>query len=96
MDVTDYIEKAERQLNNKEHSCQLSKDQTAVNNKTVNNVIERFQKENLMTNNVAKRLKTSSPRRPRFYIQPKIHKQGSPGRPQLVPLTVTDQIFQSL
>ena len=78
MGVTDYIEKAERQLNN---SCQLAKDQTAVNNKTVSNVIERFQKENLMTNNVAKRLKTSSPRTPRFYIQPKIHKQGSPGRP---------------
>ena len=42
--VTDYIEKAERQLNNKEHYCQLSKDQTAANNETVNNVIERFSK----------------------------------------------------
>ena len=81
MDVTDCIEKAERQLNNKEHYCQLSKDQTAANDKTVNNVRERFQKENLMTKNVAEGLKTSSPRTPRFYIQRKIHKQGSPGRP---------------
>ena len=44
MDVIGYKEKAEAQLNNKEHYCQLSKDQTATNNETVNSVIERFQK----------------------------------------------------
>ena len=44
MDITNYIEKAERQLNDKKHYHQLSKDQTAANNETVNNVIERFQK----------------------------------------------------
>ena len=42
MDVTDYIEKSEKQLNNKEHYHQLPKDQTAANNETVNNVIGRF------------------------------------------------------
>ena len=41
MDVINYIENAERQLNNKEHYCKLSKDQTAANHKTVNNVIYR-------------------------------------------------------
>ena len=60
MDITDYIEKAERQLNNKEHYRQLSKDQTAANNETVNNVIERSQKENIITKNVAEGLKTAS------------------------------------
>ena len=44
MDVTDYIKKAERQLNNKDHFSQLSKNQTAANNETVSNVIERSQK----------------------------------------------------
>ena len=68
MDVADYIENAERQLNNKEHYRQLSKDQTAANNETVNNVIERFQKENLITKNVAEGRKTTSPRTTRFYI----------------------------
>ena len=43
MDVTDYIEKAKRKLNDKKHYYQLSKDQTAANR---NNVIERFQKKN--------------------------------------------------
>ena len=44
MDVTDYIKKAEWQLNNKGHFSQLSKNQTAANNETVSNVIERSQK----------------------------------------------------
>ena len=81
MDVIDSIEKAERQLNNLEHYRQLTKYQTAANNETVNNVIKRFQKENLITKNVAEGLKTTLPRTPRFYIQPKIQKQGNPGRP---------------
>ena len=81
MDVTDYTEKAKRQLNNNKHYPQLSKDQTATNNEIVNNVIERFQKENLITKSVAEGLKTISPWTPKFCIQPKIHKQGNTGRP---------------
>ena len=52
MDITNYIEKAERELINKEPYRQISKDQTVGNNETVNNVIERFQKENLISKNV--------------------------------------------
>ena len=52
MDVVNCIEKAGRQLNKKEPYRQISKDQTAANNKAVKNVIERFQKKNLMTKNV--------------------------------------------
>ena len=81
MVVTDYIEKSERQLNSKEHYRQLLKDQTAANKETVNNVTGRFQKENLITKNVAEGLRTTSPRTPRFYIQHKIHKECNPGRP---------------
>ena len=43
-------------------------DQTAGNNETVNNVTERFQKENLIIKNVVEGLKTTSPWTPRFYI----------------------------
>ena len=60
MDVTNYIEKTERQFNSKDLYCQLSKNQTAANNGTVNNIIERFQKENLIIKNVAEGLKTTS------------------------------------
>ena len=74
MDVTDYIEKAERQSSNKEDYRQRPKDQTAANKGTVNNVMERFQKDDLITKNLVKVLKTTSPLTPRFYIQSKIHK----------------------
>ena len=57
MDITDYIGKAERQLNNKEHYLQLSKDQTTGNRETVNNVIDRSQNENLIIKNIAEGLK---------------------------------------
>ena len=53
MKINYYIEKAERQLNNKMQHRQLSKDQTAANNETVNSVRGRFQKENLITKSVA-------------------------------------------
>ena len=82
MGVTDYLEKSERQLN-KEHYHQLSNDQTAAKNETVNNSKERFQKEYLITKNVAKGHKTASPRTPRFYIQPKINRHGNAGRPAI-------------
>ena len=79
MDVTDNIEKnsksatdskSERQFNIKEHYRQLSKDQTAANNELANNVIERFQTENLINKNVVERLRTASPPTTRFFMQP--------------------------
>ena len=70
MDVTDYIEKGERLLNNKEHYRQLSKCQTAANNETVKNVIKQFRKENVVTKNAPEELKTTLPWASRFYIQP--------------------------
>ena len=50
-------------INNKEHYDQLSNDQTAAKNETVNNDEERFQKETL-----SKGLKTTLLRTHRFYI----------------------------
>ena len=81
MDLTDYIGKAIGQLIIKDHYCQLSKDKTAANNETVNNIIERFQRENVINKNVlAKRLRGTLLWTTRFYIQPKIHEQGNTGR----------------
>ena len=59
MDVTDYMKKAERQLNNKDHFSQPSKNQTAANNETVSNVIERSQKENLIIKSLSERFRTT-------------------------------------
>ena len=37
--------------------------------------------DKLINNNVLDGLKVESPRTPRFYTQPKIHKEGNPGWP---------------
>ena len=58
MDLTDYIGKAIGQLIIKNHYFQLSKDQTAANNETVNNIVERFHRESVINKNiVAKQLR---------------------------------------
>lgn len=46
----------------------------------MNQTINRFKKEKLITNKNAGGLNTSDPRTQRFYITPKIHKPGNPGR----------------
>ena len=47
----------------------------------MNQAIDRFKKEKLITDKTAYGLKTSDPRTPRFYITPKINKRGNPGCP---------------
>ena len=81
VDINDYIKEAECQLNDKDNYHILTQDPTLGNNKLVNQAIERFKKEKLITEQIADGLKTLDPRTPRFYITPKIHKLGNPGRP---------------
>ena len=81
LDVKDYVRECERQLNNIENYRHLQKDPTVTNNKLVHNVIKRFVNEKLIRKNIADRPKINSPRTPRFYTQPKITKEGNPGRP---------------
>ena len=76
-----YIKETERQLNDKENYQILPQGPTIGNGKLVNQAIDRFKKENLITDKIADELKTSDPRTPRFYIIPKIHKPGNPGLP---------------
>ena len=58
----------------------LPQDPTLGNKKLVNQAIDRFKKEKLITKKIADGLKTSCPRTPHFYITPKIRKPGNPGR----------------
>ena len=81
MDVNDYIKEAERQLNDTEYYKKLDKDPTATHAKLVNDAVERFKKSKEIPEKIADGLKTEKTRTPKFYIQPKIHKEGNPGRP---------------
>ena len=69
MDVKDYIKEAERQLNNTENHRKLQEDPT------------KNKKQKLINEKVAEGLKRNDPKTPKFYLRPKIHKEGNPGRP---------------
>ena len=76
VDVKDYIKEAERQQNNTENYRNLQEDPTAAND-----TIERFKKQKLINETVAEGLKTNDPKTLKFYLRPKILKEGNPGRP---------------
>ena len=81
LDVKDYVEECERQLNNTGNYDRLQNGPTATNNELVHSVIKRFETEKLFRKNIAEGLKINSPRNPRFYAQHKIYKKENPGIP---------------
>ena len=81
MDVNDYIKEANRQLNDETHYKELQSDPTTTHLRIVNDTIERFKKEKLINEKLANSLKITEARTPLFYLLPKIHKEGNPGRP---------------
>ena len=85
LDVEDYIKEAERQLHNTENYKRLYHNPTTTNNDTVNKIIKRFHKENLISENTAEGLKIESPKSPHFYLKPKLHK-GVLRRPNVSPV----------
>ena len=87
VDVKDYIKEAERQLNNTENYRKLHEDPTATNMKLVNDTIEIFKKQKLINEKVAEGLKRNDPKTPKFYLRPKIHKEGNPGCPVVSSVT---------
>ena len=81
LDVEDYLKESERQHNIKENYRKIIYDPTTANNETIHKVISRFQKENLLSKSISEGLKTENPKTPHFYLKPKVHKEGNPGRP---------------
>ena len=49
--------------------------------KLVHDTILRFKNQKLINQKVVERLTRNDPKTPKFYLQPKIHKKGNPGRP---------------
>ena len=81
MDVEKYINEADRQLSDKRNYKNLQEDPTLQHSDLVNDIIDRFKKENLLSKKLADGLKSVNPKTPKFYISPKIHKENNPGRP---------------
>ena len=54
----------------------LNHNPTATNNDTVNKIIKRFYKENLISKNIAEGLKIERPKSPQLYLKPELHKEN--------------------
>ena len=80
-DVGAYITEAERQLNDTTYYERQDEDLTEKHTAEINATIDRFGEEKLIPEKTAKALKTTNPKTPRFYMLPKVHKPGVPGRP---------------
>ena len=68
IDVEKYIHESNHQLSNKRNYKKLQKVPTLHHSNLVNDTIDMFKKENLLSNKLADRLKFVNPKTPKFYI----------------------------
>ena len=81
MDVEKYINEVNRQLSDKCNYKKLQEDPMLQHSNLVNDTIDRFKKENLLSKKLANGLKSVNPKTPKFYISPKIRKESNLGKP---------------
>ena len=81
IDVDDYLNEANRQLNNKEFCKEIPNDPTELNRKKVNNAIKELKSAKLLDEKIAKKLEVQEAKALAFYMFPKIQKPENRGRP---------------
>jgi hypothetical protein len=81
MNTVDYLAEANRQLDNKEAYVELKEDPTAKYCEDIQKILDRMLERNVINKKCHKFLSPTDCRPGRFYLLPKIHKAGVPGRP---------------
>ncbi|XP_021361868.1 uncharacterized protein LOC110455809 [Mizuhopecten yessoensis] len=81
MNRDDYIQEANRQLSNETFYRKVDSDLTHVHAQQIINTINRILEKGDIDNDTAKFLRPENPQAGKFYLLPKIHKPGNPGRP---------------
>ena len=81
MNTADYVQEAHRQLLNPEHYKPLTSYPTINYNKYIHHLIDQAWRLGIITDTTKESLQTKNPRTSTFYMLPKIHKPGNPGRP---------------
>ena len=81
VDVKDYIKEANKELDDEKFYKKLPTDPTHTNLELINNTIDHLMNKNLFSEELANGLKVTESRTAIFYLLPKIHKVGNPGRP---------------
>ena len=83
MNTLDYIREGYRQLSNSNYYIELDTDPTPTFNQLVQTLIDQMLREDFIDDRVHRSLTNKDPKTPNFYLLPKIHKNGVPGRPIL-------------
>jgi hypothetical protein len=81
MTKSQYLEKANALLQDRRHYRKIPTDMTNTYNKQITEYVKDQKERGNITMEVATYLTTKSPRTAIFYVLPKIHKPGIPGRP---------------
>ena len=82
MDYNWYVDECLRQLNDNKYYQKQTKDLTEKIQQRIKECTSRMYNDKLIDEKTCKYLTSNpNPRASRFYILPKIHKQGNPGRP---------------
>ncbi|GFO26034.1 hypothetical protein PoB_005253900 [Plakobranchus ocellatus] len=81
LNTTDYIAECTRQLSNATYYRKLNSDPTKKYNKRISDRLEIGVRSGEIDSDTAKRLIVPHPVPGRFYMLPKIPKEGNPGRP---------------
>ena len=81
LDIKDYIDEANRQLNHTNNYEQLDFDPTELHTEKIKSEINNLKNENLLTLRTANSLLQEKIKTPEFHRLPKIHKANNPGRP---------------
>ena len=78
---SDYVAEAQRQLSNTNHYQQLSRDPTSRFTTDINKLLQQLRERDSIDEDARKYLTSLTTKPARFYLLPKIHKPGNPGRP---------------
>lgn len=93
LSTSEYIREGNRQLNDSKFYEPLADDPTVHHTQIVTSVLKDLLDEGRITANEHKLMKPVQPSPGRFYMLPKIHKPGNPGRPIISGIgTVTEPI----
>ena len=81
MDVDDYLQEVNRQLDNKEFYKKLTIDTTEINCIKVNRTISKLKSLHLLNEKIANVLLRSEAKMQKHKMLPKVHKESNPGTP---------------
>ena len=81
LDSNDYLKEAERQLSDQQSYLKLNEEPTVSHTQKVKETLNELTEKKFLEKKFADMLVPDEIKTPHFYLLPKIHKPGNPGRP---------------